>query len=123
MVQRYSQGDTGACITLEVDNTFQPIRIEYCGHVTKTNNMASCCRRVAELRTPIFKSDLEQGLDVERYDKSKTNLVGNVLGRDQHCVGPRPSCAPSGPALGSGPTLVLIPDLLLPSRLVSSIYQ
>ena len=49
--------------------------------------------------------------------------MGNVLGRDQHSCRARPSCAPSGPVLGSDPTLVLILDLLLPSRLVSSIYR
>ena len=33
------------------------------------------------------------------------------------------SCGPSGPTLGSGLALVLIPDLVLPSWLVSSTYQ
>ena len=43
-------------------------------------------------------------------------------GLDQHLCQSRPSCAPSGPALGSGLALVLIPDLVLPSWLVSSIF-
>ena len=48
MEQQYKKGDTEACITLEGDTTFQPIRREYCAHVTKTNKMAMClvmCRR------------------------------------------------------------------------------
>ena len=51
--------------------------------------------------------------------------ISRVLnsGLDQHLFQSRPSCAPSGPALGSGLALVLIPDLVLPSWLVLSIYM
>ena len=52
MKQEYGEGNNKAFITPEVDNTFQPIRIGYCHHMTKTNNMAMClalclamCRR------------------------------------------------------------------------------
>ena len=69
-----------------------------------------------------FKASFRYNLDTESYDKSKTNLEGNVLCKDQHSCQARPSCAPSGPAFGSGLTLVLILDLVLPCQLVLSIY-
>ena len=42
-------------------------------------------------------------MDAEIYDKSKTNLEGIELGRDQPLCRARPSCVPAGPALGSWP--------------------
>ena len=78
--------------------------------------MVSCHRRVGA------SCSFRYNLDTERYDKSKTNLEGVVLCQDQHLCQSRPSCTPSGPALGSGLTLVLIPDLVPPSQLVSSMY-
>ena len=41
-------------IAWEGDNTFLPIGTGYCHHVTKTNKMASCRHRDAELQTGLF---------------------------------------------------------------------
>ena len=48
---------------------------------------------------------------------------GTNSGLDQHLCQSRPLCRPSVSALGSGLTLVLIPDLVLPSWLVWSIEK
>ena len=72
-----------------------------------------------------FADNLEVGIDAERSDQCHTNQEGNELMSESTHVSGRPSCSPLGPALapwhsGLGPTLVLIPDLVLPSWLISS---
>ena len=47
MGQQYGKGDTEACIILEGDTSFQPIKTEFCPNVMKTNNMARCRLRLA----------------------------------------------------------------------------
>ena len=42
--QQYREGNNQACINLEGANSFQPIRIELCPHVTKTKKKQGVMR-------------------------------------------------------------------------------